>query len=141
MKSVQGTNVWSGQQVGQLRSPFPSDLAKSRQVQSYNSAAIAWGALGKPLYATGTRYGFVPYMLLVGLGFPIPFWLLHKKYPRFGFNYVFTPILVGELPCLCCPLHWLKCKLAELGFLSVGINSSVFTSFLLAIFSQYYLRK
>ena len=37
---VQGSNVWSGQQV-----------------QSYNSAAIAWGALGKPLYATGTRYG------------------------------------------------------------------------------------
>lgn len=28
-----------------------------QQVQSYNSAAIAWGALGKPLYATGTRYG------------------------------------------------------------------------------------
>jgi len=141
LKSVQGTNVWSGQQVGQLWSHFTSDLAKSRQVQSYNSAAIAWGALGKPLYATGTRYGFVPYMLLVGLGFPVPFWLLHKKYPSFGFNYVFTPILVGELPCLCCPLHWLKCKLAELGFLSVGINSSVFTSFLLAIFSQYYLRK
>ena len=27
------------------------------KVQSYNSAAIAWGALGKPLYAAGTRYG------------------------------------------------------------------------------------
>lgn len=27
------------------------------KVQSYNSAAIAWGALAKPLYATGTRYG------------------------------------------------------------------------------------
>ncbi|RDB30180.1 Oligopeptide transporter 3 [Hypsizygus marmoreus] len=107
LRDVQGTNVWSGQQV-----------------QSYNSAAIAWGALGKPLYATGTRYGFVPYMLLAGLGFPIPFWLLHKKYPKFGFNYVFTPVLV-----------------AELGFLSVGINSSVFTSFCLAVFSQYYLRK
>lgn len=37
---VQGSNIWSGQQV-----------------QSYNSDAIAWGALGKPLYATGTRYG------------------------------------------------------------------------------------
>ncbi|KAH9478936.1 Oligopeptide transporter 3 [Psilocybe cubensis] len=107
LRSVQGTNVWSGQQV-----------------QSYNSAAIAWGALGKPLYATGTRYGFVPYMLLVGLGFPIPFWLLHRKYPKVGFNLVFTPVLV-----------------AELGILSVGINSSVFTSFLLAVFSQYYLRK
>ncbi|THU99543.1 OPT oligopeptide transporter [Dendrothele bispora CBS 962.96] len=107
LRDVQGSNVWSGQQV-----------------QSYNSAAIAWGALGKPLYATGTRYGFVPYMLLVGLLWPIPFWLLHKKFPKFGFNHVFTPILV-----------------AELGYLSVGINSSVFTTFCLAVFSQYYLRK
>jgi len=107
LRDVQGTNVWSGQQV-----------------QSYNSAAISWGALGKPLYAPGTRYGFIPYMLLVGLGFPIPFWLLHRKYPKFGFNLVFTPILV-----------------AELGFLSVGINSAVFTRFGLTVFSQYYLRK
>ncbi|KAF5365456.1 hypothetical protein D9758_010828 [Tetrapyrgos nigripes] len=104
---VQGTNVWSGQQV-----------------QSYNSAAVAWGALGKPLYATGTRYGFVPYMLLVGLGVPIPFWLAHKRWPKVGFNYIFTPVLV-----------------AELGLLSVGINSSVFTTFVLSVFSQYYLRK
>jgi len=37
---VQGSNTWSGQQV-----------------QSYNSDAIAWGALGKPLYAHGTPYG------------------------------------------------------------------------------------
>ncbi|KAE9396396.1 OPT oligopeptide transporter [Gymnopus androsaceus JB14] len=103
---VQGTNIWSGQQI-----------------QSYNSVAVAWGALGKPLYATGTRYGFVPYMLLVGLLFPIPFWLLHKKWPKFGWNLIFTPIL------------------AELGFLSVGINSSVFSTLLVALFSQYYLRK
>uniref|UniRef100_A0A0W0F783 Putative OPT oligopeptide transporter n=1 Tax=Moniliophthora roreri TaxID=221103 RepID=A0A0W0F783_MONRR len=107
LRAVQGSNVWSGQQV-----------------QSFNSAAVAWGALGKPLYATGTRYGFVPYMLLAGLGFPLPFWLLHKMYPKFGFNLVFTPILV-----------------AELGYLSVGINSSIFSTFLLAVFSQYYLRK
>ncbi|KAF5368291.1 hypothetical protein D9757_010530 [Collybiopsis confluens] len=104
---VQGTNIWSGQQV-----------------QAYNSDAVAWGALGKPLYATGTRYGFVPYMLLVGLLVPIPLWLLHKKWPKFGFNFVFTPILV-----------------AELGLLSVGINSSVFSTLLVSLFSQYYLRK
>jgi hypothetical protein len=35
----------------------PNNYIKGLQVQSYNSAAIAWGALGKPLYATGTRYG------------------------------------------------------------------------------------
>ncbi|KAJ7168044.1 OPT oligopeptide transporter [Mycena filopes] len=107
LRDVQGSNIWSGQQV-----------------QTFNSAAIAWGALGKPLFATGTRYGFVPYMLPVGLLFPIPFWLLHRRYPGVGFNKVFTPVLT-----------------AELGLLSVGINSSVFTSFLLAVFSQYYLRK
>ncbi|KAF7307754.1 OPT oligopeptide transporter [Mycena kentingensis (nom. inval.)] len=107
LRDVQGSNIWSGQQV-----------------QSFNSAAIAWGALGKPLYATGTMYGFVPYMLLVGLLFPIPFWLLHKYYPNVGFNKVFTPVLT-----------------AELGYLSVGINSSVFTTFCVAVFSQYYLRK
>ncbi|KAI0797406.1 OPT oligopeptide transporter [Irpex lacteus] len=104
---VQGSNIWSGQQV-----------------QSYNSDAIAWGALGKPLYATGTRYGFVPFMLIAGLGFPIIPWYLHQRYPKFGWNKIFTPVLV-----------------AELGILSVGINSSLFTSFLLALFSQWYLRK
>lgn len=30
---------------------------------------------------------------------------------------------------------------AELGYLSVGINSSIMSSFLLAVFSQHYLRK
>lgn len=31
--------------------------------------------------------------------------------------------------------------IAELGILSVGINSSLLSSFVLAIYSQYYLRK
>lgn len=104
---VQGNNVWSGQQI-----------------QSFNTGAIAWGALGKDLYKPGTQYGFVPWMLLVGLGWPIPFWLAHRRWPKFGFDNVFTPVLV-----------------AELGYLSVGINSGVFMSFLMAMFSQYYLRK
>ncbi|KZT69481.1 OPT superfamily oligopeptide transporter [Daedalea quercina L-15889] len=104
---VQGTNVWSGQQV-----------------QSYNSAAITWGALAKPLYAPGARYGFIPWMLIAGLGVPIPFWIAHRLWPRAGFNYVFTPVVV-----------------AELGFLSVGINSSWMTSLAVAVFSQWYLRK
>jgi hypothetical protein len=63
-------------------------------------------------------------MIIAGMGFPIPFWILHRLQPKFGWNKVFTPILV-----------------AELGYLSVGINSSVFTSFVLAVFSQQYLRK
>ncbi|KIM37745.1 hypothetical protein M413DRAFT_254678 [Hebeloma cylindrosporum] len=105
--SVQGTNVWSGQQV-----------------QSFNSNAISWGALGSILYAPGGRYAIVPFSILLGLAVPIPFWLIHKKFPKLGANKVVTPVLCWTL-----------------GYLSVGINSSVFTTFLLAVFSQYYLRK
>jgi len=105
--AIQGTNVWSGQQV-----------------QTYNSAAITWGALSKPLYSPGARYGFIPWMLLAGMILPFPFWFAHLRWPKLGFNYVFTPVLI-----------------AELGFLSVGINSSWMTSLAVAVFSQWYLRK
>lgn len=49
---------------------------------------------------------------------------MHRLWPKMGFNTLVTPIV-----CWC------------LGYLSVGINSSVFTTMLLAIFSQFYLRK
>jgi len=61
---------------------------------------------------------------LLGLVALIPFWLIHKRFPKLGADKVVTPILCWTL-----------------GYLSVGINSSVFTSFLLAVISQYYLRR
>lgn len=104
---VQGTNIWSGQQV-----------------QSFNSNAVTWGALGGPLYSPSGRYGIVPLSILIGLAIPIPFWIVHKYFPKLGADKVPTPVLCWTL-----------------GYLSVGINSSVFTTFMLAVFSQYYLRR
>ncbi|KAF5345680.1 hypothetical protein D9758_013051 [Tetrapyrgos nigripes] len=104
---VQGSNVWSGQQV-----------------QTFNSDAVTWGALGNIIYAPSGRYGIIPLSILIGLAVPIPFWILHRLYPHMHFNGVITPMLTYGL-----------------GYLSVGINSSVFTTFCLAVFSQYYLRK
>ena len=66
----------------------------------------------------------VPMSILIGLIVPVPFWLIHQKYPKLGADKVITPILCWTL-----------------GYLSVGINTSVFTTFLLAVFSQYYLRR
>ncbi|KAF8890828.1 peptide transporter MTD1 [Gymnopilus junonius] len=91
---------------------------------SFNSDAVSWGALGNLLYAPDGRYGIVPFSILIGLAAPVPFWILHKFYPKLGANHVITPILCWTL-----------------GYLSVGINTSVFTTFLLAVFSQYYLRR
>ncbi|KAF9456897.1 peptide transporter MTD1 [Collybia nuda] len=104
---IQGTNVWSGQIV-----------------QTFNSNAISWGALGNILYAPGGRYAIVPFSILIGLAVPIPFWIAHQKFPKLRANLVVTPILCWTL-----------------GYLSVGINSSVFTTFCMAMFSQYYLRR
>ncbi|KAF9462816.1 peptide transporter MTD1 [Collybia nuda] len=104
---IQGSNVWSGQQV-----------------QTFNSDAISWGALGNILYAPGGRYAIVPFSILIGLAIPVPFWIAHRYFPKIGANFVVTPVLCWTL-----------------GYLSVGINSSVFTTFCLAVFSQYYLRR
>ncbi|SCV71689.1 BQ2448_3277 [Microbotryum intermedium] len=105
--SVQGTNIWSGQQV-----------------QSYNSQAVSWGALAKSMYGPGRPYFIIPISIVIGLFVPLPFWVGHKFFPKLKLNQVVTPIM-----CWC------------LGFLSVGINSSVFGTMLIALFSQYYLRR
>ncbi|KAL1711071.1 OPT oligopeptide transporter protein-domain-containing protein [Schizophyllum commune] len=105
--SVQGTNVWSG-----------------ATYQSYNSDAVSWGALGKHLYSPGSRYGIIPMSILIGLIVPIPFWLLHKKFPKWGLDQVITPMIA-----------------VQIGGLSSGINSSIFMTFLLCLVSQYWLRK
>ncbi|KAI5475579.1 hypothetical protein MNV49_001135 [Pseudohyphozyma bogoriensis] len=104
---IQGSNIWSGQQV-----------------QSYNSQAVAWGALGSSMFGPGTPYFIIPIAIVIGLFVPVPFWIAHKFFPKMHFNAVVTPIM-----CWC------------LGYLSVGINSSVFTTMLMALFSQFYLRR
>ncbi|ESK86285.1 oligopeptide transporter [Moniliophthora roreri MCA 2997] len=103
---VQGSNVWSGQQV-----------------QSFNSEAVTWGALSQHIYTPTGRYGIIPLSIIIGLAIPVPFWIIHRYFPKIHADKVVTPVLCWTL-----------------GYLSVGINTSVFTTFLLAVFSQYYLR-
>ncbi|KAF8488522.1 OPT oligopeptide transporter protein-domain-containing protein [Gautieria morchelliformis] len=74
--SISGTRLWSGQNP-----------------QSYNSNAISWGALGPQMFGAGGTYVAVPLALAVGIVLPIPFWILHRKYPRAGFDWIITPII------------------------------------------------
>ncbi|KAJ7207394.1 OPT oligopeptide transporter [Mycena haematopus] len=108
LESVQGTNTWY---VG-------------AGVQGFNSNAVSWGALAKELYSPSSTYALVPLSIIIGLFVPIPFYILHRYFPKAHFNSVITPMLT-----------------VQIGYLSGGINSSVFMTFLLCIFSQYYLRK
>ncbi|KAF8120919.1 OPT oligopeptide transporter protein-domain-containing protein [Boletus edulis] len=104
--SVQGTNIWSGQQP-----------------QAYNSQAIAWGGLSHELFSVGMRYQWVPLSYLVGLAAPVPFWLVHRYWPKLRADYLFIPIICQAV-----------------GWLGGGINSMVASYFMIAFASQWWIR-
>lgn len=104
--SVQGSNVWSGQQV-----------------QQYNSQAIAWGGLSSELFSIGSRYHWVPLSYIVGLFVPIPFWLVHRYWPKLRTDLIYTPLVCGFI-----------------GTLAAGINASVLSFLIVGFTSQWWLR-
>ncbi|KAI5476165.1 hypothetical protein MNV49_000383 [Pseudohyphozyma bogoriensis] len=105
--SVEGTNIWSG-----------------ANVQSFNTQAITWGAMAKHMYGPSSKYLVIPLGVIIGLACPLPFYFLHRIWPRVGFNLVATPL-----------------ALYGIGYLNSGINSEHFVAIILAFFSQWYLRK
>ncbi|KAI9324115.1 OPT oligopeptide transporter [Zopfochytrium polystomum] len=94
-----------------------------QNAQSFNSYAVSWGGLGKEMFGAGAPYQWVTYAFLLGLALPVPFFLLHKAFPKARFDLVNTAIIM-----------WYS------GYLTVGINSSVFMWILIGIVSQYYMR-
>jgi hypothetical protein len=104
--SIEGTNIWSGQQP-----------------QQYNSQAIAWGGLSRELFAAGSIYSWVPYAYLVGFIIPVPFWVAYKFWPKLRTDYLYTPVIVYFI-----------------GWLCVGVNSSILSYFTVAWTSQWFLR-
>ncbi|KAJ3760526.1 OPT oligopeptide transporter [Lentinula raphanica] len=105
--TIAGTRLWSGQNA-----------------QSFNSNAIAWGALGREMFSPGKTYYMVPVALALGALMPIPQYLLHRRFPKNKFLSNFNTGIVMQYSC----------------FLSVGINTSVNTSSFLGIMSQWWMR-
>lgn len=105
--SVEGTNIWSGQLV-----------------QSYNAQAIAWGGTSDEIFGRHGVYWMVPMGLLVGCFAPVPFWLIHKFYPKLRLDYLNTFIICT----------WL-------GWLSVGINSGSLPYLMFGFVAQGFIRR
>lgn len=76
------------------------------------------------MFSVGRTYQWIVLALPLGFLLPLPFWLLHRRFPQAGFDYLITPVI-----------SW------YLGYLSVGINSSVMVSFAIGFFVQFYVRK
>jgi hypothetical protein len=45
------------------------------------------------LLAVGKRYQFVSWAYLIGFLIPVPFWILHRQWPRLGACYLYTPLI------------------------------------------------
>ncbi|EST04618.1 Oligopeptide transporter, OPT superfamily [Kalmanozyma brasiliensis GHG001] len=69
LKSVQGTNIWSGQNI-----------------QQFNTLAIAW-SIAKDMFSVGAKYQWVTLAYLLGFFVPIPQYLANKIYPHRVWSY------------------------------------------------------
>ncbi|KAJ7743223.1 peptide transporter MTD1 [Mycena maculata] len=112
------------QSLGTVVAGMGTTSGLGQQVQSFNAQAYTWGALAKHMYAPGTTYAILPWMVLIGLAVPVPFWLVHKFFPKLRLNLVLTPLLCYTL-----------------GELNSGINSQWFISFTITLASQWYAHK
>ncbi|KAJ3061784.1 hypothetical protein HDU98_002331, partial [Podochytrium sp. JEL0797] len=105
--SANGNSQWSGQNV-----------------QAFNTLAVSWGGLAKQIYGPGAPYAMVSYAFFIGIVVPLPFFYLHKAFPKLHFDYINWAIL-----------PWF------FGYLSVGTNSSILTAMSIGVFTQFYMRK
>jgi len=105
--SIEGTNIWSGQQV-----------------QQFNTLSVAWGGLAHELFSVGGRYQWCTLAILLGFAAPVPFWLLHKRFPNFGFDVVNTIVM-----------------LYFCSYMVVGINSSIMMFYIIGFASQLWIRR
>ncbi|KAI9306431.1 OPT family small oligopeptide transporter [Cunninghamella echinulata] len=102
-----------------------SNVWNGASFQTMNAAALTWGAIGPiNMFGPGTQYAIILWAFFIGFLLPIPFWLLHRFYPRVGFNYVNVPMILIGLVTL--P-----------GSASSFVTVSIFLTFL----SQWYLKK
>ena len=82
------------------------------------------GGLSKYMYSWGSTYQWVPLGLVLGFAAPLPLYFAHRYMPKYRLDMVNIPIITWHI-----------------GYLVSGINSSILTYFLIAFWSQFYLRR
>ncbi|KAK9388446.1 OPT superfamily oligopeptide transporter [Lipomyces mesembrius] len=106
-----------------LTSIVGSNTWSGQNVQQYNTLAIAWSIAGE-MFSIGARYQWVTISYLTGFIVPFPFWLAYRYTKIEFFRYVNLAIILWYM-----------------GWLFVGVNSSITSYFALGFIAQWYLRK
>ncbi|KAI7957478.1 hypothetical protein MJO28_004573 [Puccinia striiformis f. sp. tritici] len=66
-------------------------------ITSFQSAAVSWGAFAQRMFLADEKYGAIPLALVVGLFLPVPFFVIHRFWPRYKLNMVNVPLLAGSM--------------------------------------------
>lgn len=108
-----------------LLNPEGNQFWNGNGPQTINSAGITWGAIGPAaMFGPDTQYYIVLWAFVIGFALPVPFWLLHKKFPNVGFNYINIPVLLQGV------------------VLMPGANTSWITvSFIIILVTQGYIKR
>ncbi|RKO86780.1 oligopeptide transporter OPT family, partial [Blyttiomyces helicus] len=60
----------------------------------FYTASLLWGAIGPArTFGPDSPYHVLLWFFLIGAFLPIPGYLLHRRYPKFGWNYINWPIM------------------------------------------------
>ncbi|KAF0420508.1 opt family small oligopeptide transporter [Gigaspora margarita] len=76
----------------------PSGQWTAYQTEIFNTASIIWGLIGPVrTFGPGSIYNVLLWGFLIGGFLPIPFYLLHRKFPKARFNLVNIPVIFNGL--------------------------------------------
>ncbi|KAF8814692.1 OPT superfamily oligopeptide transporter [Phlegmacium glaucopus] len=109
-----------------LLSPTGTNVWSGQIPQSLNSAAVTW-SLAKELYGFNGPYWIVPLSLIIGMVPTTIQWFINKRWTKIG------PLRVSAIML---PLIYQYSS-----YLTVGVNSTVTSSFIVGLVSQLWLRK
>ncbi|GAA5816451.1 hypothetical protein MFLAVUS_009980 [Mucor flavus] len=84
----------------------------------FGASSVIWGLIGpNKFFATSSLYAGLPYFLLAGFLFPIPVYLLTKRYPNSWLRHVSIPVfMLGPTPYPPAPTNVAPCW-AFVGFI------------------------
>ncbi|CAG8567234.1 12233_t:CDS:10 [Dentiscutata erythropus] len=79
----------------------PTGQFTGYQSQIFNTASIVWGLIGPArTFGRDSMYGTLLWGFLIGVFAPVPFYLLHRKFPKARFDLVNIPLICTGLSTL-----------------------------------------
>ena len=90
-----GVNAWALANIPNICDSSQASGFNCEGYTTFFTSSVIWGAIGpRELFASGKIYNATLYGFLAGTLLPVPFYLLSKYFPKLGFRYVYSPLLM-----------------------------------------------